>query len=369
MRVAFVLAALQAGGAERVVAQLSAAMVARGWSVEIITFDRPGDPIYHPLDPRVVCTRLALPSDGGGWRGAVRSARRVMTLRRLLRERQFDTVIAFLTKINVLTLAAAWRMPTPVIVSERNNPLRQQASPIWNAMTAALYRRASRIVIMSERSRRALPRASRARAAIIPNPVSAGPFVPAPMARRFVAVGRLTHQKGFDLLIDAFAMVAPSLPEWKLVIYGDGPDRSVLEQRCADRGLSDRIDLPGITEIPGSWIASSTIFILSSRYEGWPNALAEALAAGVPSIAFDCDFGAGDMVIDEQTGLLVPAEDVVALAAAMLRVATDSALQRRLGSTARNKMVQFGPERVNGEWYDIIPSAHDVPERESRARI
>lgn len=357
MRIGFVLAALQAGGAERVVAQLSAAMVERGWSVEVIAFDRPDDPIYHPLDPRVACTRLALPSDGGGMRGAWRSARRIAALRRHLKTQRFDTVISFLTKINVMTLLAGAGLSSPIIVSERNNPLRQQASKLWHLSTGLLYRGAADIVIMSERSRQALPAGVRSRATIIPNPVRDSGVRPASQARTFVAVGRLTHQKGFDLLIDAFAMASPSLPGWQLIIYGEGPDRAQLEQRRMRHGLLHRVHLPGTTNVPQEWISQASVFVLSSRYEGWPNALAEALAAGTPCIAFDCDFGAAEMVIPDETGLLVPAEDVSALARALQRLAENPALRHRLASAARVRMTQFETDRIIDQWRKLVIAA------------
>lgn len=358
MRVGFILAALQAGGAERVVAQLSAAMVERGWSVEVIAFDRPGDPIYHPLDSRVACTRLALPSDGGGLRGAWRSARRIAALRRHLKTQRYDVAISFLTKINVITLLAGAGVSSPIIVSERNNPMRQQASKLWHRSTALLYRGAAEIVIMSERSRQALPASVRSRATIIPNPVHDNGVRPASQAKTFVAVGRLTHQKGFDLLIDAFALVAPTLPEWQLVIYGEGPDRAQLEHRRMQYGLSDRIHLPGTTSVPQGWISHGGIFVLSSRYEGWPNALAEALAAGTPCIAFDCDFGAAEMVHPDETGLLVPAEDVKALADALQRLAGTPDLQCRIAHAARARMKLFEPHRIADQWQKLAVHAN-----------
>lgn len=357
MHVAFVLAALQAGGAERVVAEVSAGMVAKGWSVEIITFDHPDDPIYHPLDPRVACTRLALPNQGGGVRGAIRSIRRATALRRILRKRKTDVVIAFLTKINVIALAAGWGLGRPIVVSERNNPLRQKAHPAWNRLTSLLYARASRIVIMSERSRQALPGASRARAAIIPNPVRPRGLRTISSTKAFVAVGRLTQQKGFDILLEAFAAIAPSLPDWQLVIFGDGPDREALECQRARLGLQDRIFLPGATAVPGSWIDQTSIFILSSRYEGWPNALAEALAAGLPAIAFDCDFGAAEMVKDDATGVLVPAEDTDALASAMYHLALDPQRRERLGAAASKQMLCYSPDRIVSRWCDLVETA------------
>ncbi|SEI82522.1 Glycosyltransferase involved in cell wall bisynthesis [Sphingomonas sp. OV641] len=354
MRVAFVLAALQAGGAERVVAEVSAGMAARGWTVEIITFDRPDDPIYHPLAPGITCTRLSLPGRGGGIRGIIQSARRVLALRRVLRDRQFDTVVAFLTKINVIALAAGWGLGRPTIVSERNNPLRQKANPLWNRLTSLLYAGAARIVIMSERSRQALPRASRRRAAIIPNPVTSRVVEPRPKTKTFVAVGRLTQQKGFDILLNAFARISPSLPDWRLTIFGDGPDRHALERQLALLGLQDRVSMPGATVVPGSWLDQTSIFVLPSRYEGWPNALAEALAAGLPAVAFDCDFGAAEMVKNDRTGVLVAAEDLDALAAAMHSLALDPPRQRRLADAASQQMLRYSPEQIVSQWCRLV---------------
>ncbi|HUD91502.1 glycosyltransferase, partial [Sphingobium sp.] len=124
MKVAFVLAGLSAGGAERVISKLSDAALARGWDVTIVTFDRPDDPIFHPIDPRVSLIRLSLPTAGKGAAAWMTAARRCWALRRTL-VGKFDVVISFLTKINVLTLLATRGLNVPVIVSERNNPDRQ----------------------------------------------------------------------------------------------------------------------------------------------------------------------------------------------------------------------------------------------------
>lgn len=348
-RVAFVASALGAGGAERVIAQISKAVADAGRDVTVITFDSPEDPIYHAFDSRVKLVRLALPAGG-----LTQTMRRIGALRRTLRGGGFDAIISFLTKINVLTLLAARSTGTPVIVSERNNPFRQKAHRGWRIALARLYPRAAEIVLMSERMRRVVPAGARDRVTIIPNPVEL-PARPVDGAgTRFVAVGRLTEQKGFDLLIEAFARAAPHLPHWTLTIHGDGPERDSLEQQRRNSGSEHRIDLPGTTRTPLSWQCDASVFVLSSRYEGWPNALAEALAAGLPVVAVDCEFGASDLVRNGESGLLVPEHDATALSDAMIRLAHDPALRERLGRNARRAMARYSAAAIGDEWVRLL---------------
>ncbi|TGV62805.1 glycosyltransferase, partial [Mesorhizobium sp. M2D.F.Ca.ET.160.01.1.1] len=111
---------------------------------------------------------------------------------------------------------------------------------------------------------------------------------------RFVAVGRLEKQKGFDLLLEAFSRVARQLPMVTLVIFGEGPERAALEQQARGLGIADRVRMPGVTNSPVGWLSVGDIFVLSSRFEGFPNVLLEALMAGMATVAFDCPWGPAD---------------------------------------------------------------------------
>ena len=355
MRVAFILAGLDAGGAERIVDLLSRAALAQGWEATIVTFDRPADPIFHRYDDRVRLRRLALPVPATRAARLLLPLRRVRALHRLLRAERFDVAVSFLTKINVLALLARFGTATPMIVSERNNPLRQRASFVWRMLLDRLYPGAAAIVMQTERSKACLPSAQRARAVVIPNPMLAPrpePRTPAPPT--MVAVGRLNEQKGFDLLLDSFAAISGQVADWRLVIFGDGPDRARLEQQIERLGLAGRVALPGASATPAAWIAACDLFVLSSRYEGFPNVLAEAMASGLPVVAFDCDFGPAEMITDDVDGLLVPSEDSGALAAAMLRLASDEPLRGRLGAAAASGVARFDSGEVNRRWIDLI---------------
>ena len=355
MRIAFILAALDAGGAERIIDLLSRAALSRGWNVTIVTFDRSTDPIFHRYDERVQLRRLALPVAAKGPSRLVLMMRRIWALRKLLREERFDVAVSFLTKVNVLALLAKIGIGTPMIVSERNNPLRQRSHVVWKLLLDRLYPTAAAIVMLTERSKICLPRGQRARALVIPNPMlapRAAPRITSPPT--LIAVGRLNEQKGFDLLLNAFAEIADEVPDWRLVIFGEGPARAVLEHQIGRLGLAGRALLPGASATPGDWVAAADAFVLSSRYEGFANVLAEAMASGLPVAAFDCDFGPADMITDNMDGLLVPPEDTAALAAALRRLMTNAALRRRLGAAAAAGAVRFDAREVNKSWIDLI---------------
>ena len=349
-----VIAALGAGGAERVAAWLAEHLVATGARVTIVAFDRPDDAIYHAFSSELRFVRLGIAAKRKT--GLVPPVvRRMAALRRLVADRRPDLVVSMLTKINVVTLCATLGMAVPVVACERNNPARQPAHWLWKAVLGGAYRRATAIVCQTRASIACIPPASRKRVRVIPNPVL--PAIeearqPAPMT--IAGVGRLEAQKGFDLLIDAFAAVAPTHPGWTLDIWGTGPDEAALRTRCDARDIADRVSFRGLSERPGGWIAETGVFVLSSRYEGFPNVLGEAMAAGLPVIAADCDFGPRELVRDGADGLLVAAEDSAALAGALDRLLDDAALRARLSAVAPRVATRFAPQRVAAEWDSLL---------------
>lgn len=351
--VAFVLAGIGAGGAERVIALLSSMVIERGWKATVISFDRPDAATYHDFHPDVGFVFL---SDAAGRQrsGLGRTARRLSALRKALAGDEFQLIVSFLTKINTLTLLASRGLGVPVVVSERNNPLRQQASPVWRWLLAGLYRHAAVIVLQTDRSRKCLPSAQRARARVIPNPIALPASIPEPVEYQITAVGRLTEQKGFDLLIDAFAKVALQHPEWKLVIWGDGPLRQVLMDRSERHGLAHRVVLPGLSPSHGAWINPGQIFVLCSRYEGFPNVLAEAMAAGMAPVAFDCEFGPSEMIDHGQSGLLVPPEDIDGLADALERLMVSSYLRSAFAHEAARSASRFELLHIGEQWLTLL---------------
>jgi glycosyltransferase involved in cell wall biosynthesis len=169
-----------------------------------------------------------------------------------------------------------------------------------------------------------------------------------------VAAGRYAPEKGYDRLIDAFAPVAGRHPGWSLRIFGHGPLRGALEKQAARLGLEDRVALPGLAGNIEHELRSASVFALSSIHEGLPMALAEAMACGLPCVAFDCAPGVREIVTDGVDGVVVPPRDVAGLAEGLDRVMGDEDLRRRLGTAARASVRRFAPDQVLAQWEDVF---------------
>jgi len=362
--ITLVLPAIGAGGSEHVVSMLCNHFVRRGLTIRLVCFDPPGTKPFYPLDNGVALTCLGLPPHRRG--PIARSLAMLQRYRRLkteLRRHRPDLVIAFLTRTNVLAALAARTLSIPVVVSERNNPQRQPVGAVWGWLRRLAYRRADALVTMTHGAVRFFDPVPGRIDQVIPNHASL-PREPASYDQagtRLVAVGRLVDQKGFDLLLQAFARIADRFPSWELVIWGEGPLREELEQLRHDLGLDDRVAMPGITSEPGAWVSGADLFVLSSRFEGWGLVVGEAMAAGIPVVSFDCPWGPGEMIEHGRSGLLVPDQNVAALAATLAQAMVDSPLRQRLGETGREAMKRHAPERILAQWEALIARVVRAP--------
>ena len=353
MKILVIQGGFGAGGAEKVVAMIAAHRAQLGDEVTVMGFDMPDDGSYFPYPDGV---RLLLPD---GAKGSNPLAR-LQVIRHAIKATKPDVVLSFLTKINVLSLAAAIGTGAPVVISERNNPRAQNAHPIWRHAQNLLVRRAACAVMQTERARADLPRSVRVTAKVIPNPCAPNPehAVQAnPGGTRLVAVGRLDKQKGFDVLLKAMAQITTALPDVTLTIHGEGPERTALEALCAELNLGDFVALPGSSPTPGAWLSQADLLIMPSRFEGFPNVLAEATVSGLPAISTDCDFGPREMIVDGENGLLVPVDDAPALADAVIRVMQDQALRVHLAGNAAINRDRLAPARILAEWDQVIGNA------------
>jgi glycosyltransferase involved in cell wall biosynthesis len=172
--------------------------------------------------------------------------------------------------------------------------------------------------------------------------------------RLLLAVGRLDYQKGFDRLLAACAQVFQKHDDWSLVILGQGGQRETLLKQAKALGIHDRVALPGAVGNVGAWYESTDLYALTSRFEGFPNTLVEALAHGVPSVAVDCETGPREILRHEVDGLLVPQDDPDALETALDRLIGDSALRNRFAERAVEARERFAVERIAGEWETLF---------------
>lgn len=365
MRITIVVPALGAGGTEHVVTLVANHWSRQGHEVTIITFEPPTAVAYYSIDPQIDIWRL-----GGAGRpksklhSGLMAFRRMRRLAAALRASRPTFILSFLTRTNVLTLLAGMRLGMPIIVSERNNPELQPFGRGWRWLQQRLYPRAFGLVTMTRGALETFPTAMRRRGWVVPN---AFDLPPGWNNRRedtvLTAVGRLTHQKGFDLLLEAFAKIAPDLPEWHLRIWGEGEERASLEAQRDRLGLADRVSLPGVTARPGEWVETADVFVLSSRYEGWGIVLLEAMAAGIPAVSFRCQWGPEEMIRDGEDGILVERENIDALAEALRKIMKDPLLRYHLGRSAEQSAGRFTQQRVLAEWDTVAAAVQAANQR------
>ncbi len=332
-----------------------------GWDVTLATYDDGSKPPFFPLSPRVRHVTLDLQRRSTGLvHSVLNNARRVLRLRSFVREQRPERILSFMDQTNILALIAAAGTGIPVVVAERVDPAHHPIPVAWKILRRLTYGRAFAIAVQTRSIAAFFPASWQGRIAVIPNPVpeiaSAIQETPVPTRprRSILAMGRLERQKGFDLLIRAFTLVAPARPEWDLTILGEGSERDALAGEISRAGLSTRITLPGRDPDAIGALRRADLFVLSSRYEGFPNALCEAMACGVPVISFDCPSGPADIVRDGVDGRLVPAEDVDALAEAMTELTGNAPLRLALGAKATEVAARYSVERLARRWERVL---------------
>ena len=395
-RIALVIDRLagRAGGAERVLIRTANALAGRGHLVEIITHERPRDPPPWPLAPGVMLTRLRparpvwprqldrlrgpLERQGHrlpGLEGLAWTSRHAAFWRRLARyldAARPDAAAAFLPPaITALGLATqqlrARGVVIPALASTHNapeqdyeNPARWGPGALDRARRLAALDHFDRIAVLLEDYRDWFAPGLRPRLMVLPNAVEPAPpeaRARTETARRVVAAGRLAPVKRHDLLIAAFVRIAPDLPAWRLDIHGEGPLREALAAQITAAGLQDRITLHGRTTDMGAVWRDAALMAHPAAHEGFPLAVTEALAHGLPVIGFaDCS-GTNALVQDGKTGLLIPAAAgspdtarITALAEGLARLMSDSAWRAQLGAAGPTAMARFAPETSTAAW-------------------
>lgn len=189
----------------------------------------------------------------------------------------------------------------------------------------------------------------------IPNTVRPLPGAKADLGAKTVyAAGRLRNQKGFDLLILAWAQVAPEHPGWRLRLRGDGHHRELIRRLIEEHGVAGSVSLEGSAENIGEDMAAASIFVLSSRFEGFPLILLEAMSKGMGVVSFDCPTGPSDIIDDHHNGILVPAEDVDALARGIAEMIADEELRRRTAAAAVVTAQEYTMEAIGPRWTQLF---------------
>lgn len=360
MRLLCVIPAMGPGGAERVMARLIGSL-AEEHTIMLLTYEAPTTPSFYPLPPHVEQVRLDL-LGGCGFDRLSRLARRAVAIREVARTWRPDVILSFMDTMNTTAVLSCLGTGVPVVVSERVDPSRHPLPWPKRALRLAAYGMAHAVVVQTERISRAFPSWLRRRMIIIPNgaplpPSQARPGVPGQDGRfRVIGIGRLEHQKGFDLLIEAFAAIARRHPDWDLVIFGEGSERASLTALSERMGVATRVRLAGLTTSPETEMTASHVIAFPSRYEGFPNALAEGVAAGLPAVAQIGVSGVEELVVEGRTGFLV-GDGAPGLADALNRLMTNPALREEMGREARRHAAYWAPDDIYARWAAVLTVA------------
>ena len=172
--------------------------------------------------------------------------------------------------------------------------------------------------------------------------------------KRIIAVGRLHEQKGFDLLIQSWQLIAARHPDWQLVVYGHGGDLQKLQQQLEKAGLTSSMTFAGATDNIYKEYQNSAFYVMSSRYEGWGLVLVEAMSCGLPCVSFDCPYGPSDIIRDGEDGFLVENGNIQQLAEKMELLINNKELRERLGVRARLNAARFTSDNIMPQWTKLF---------------
>lgn len=353
------------GGAERVTVNLANQLAGDGWDVCIVTVAGTRCDCYELY---AAVRRVALDLEGESPNLLVAVAnnlRRIRALRRILRSERPDAALAMMNTASILMAFAALGLNFVTIGAERANPSTAHIGRAWSWLRRVAYRRLHAIVALTPEAASWIRKNTGASSlAVIPNAIvwplaDQAPRVDpgsvgVPGRNRLLAVGRLAKVKGMDNLVKAFALIASRHPDWELVIVGEGTERNTLQAQIDHSGLSGRAILAGEAGNLGDWYRHAQLFALSSRHEGFPNVLLEAMAHGLACVSFDCEAGPRNITRHGVDGLLVPDQDVEALAAALEQLMDDDEMRVRLAMRAREVRDRFSVTNVMAMWRELI---------------
>lgn len=355
-KIAFLINSLGKGGAERVTVRLIEHFKAAGYEVVLVTSRKA--PEEYQLKTAV--KRRLLEEEIRSC--PIKPVARIFGLRRIWREEKPDVIVSFIGKMNLYAMLSAGRIP--VILSVRSDPAREYPSRIQKLLAERLFRRAAGVVFQTKEAMEAFSKEVQARGCVLQNALDESFMEPAYEGERrdeIVMVGRLDANKNHALLLRAFAELKERYPKLQVIFYGGGlpgsDTKPALLELARELGISERVTFAGRQKDIRKKIEKARIFVLASNYEGMPNALLEAMAAGLAVISTDCPCGGPRAVIrDGENGLLIPVGDKEALKKALCRILDDADFAAGIGHEAEKIKEMLSPLAVCRAWQDEIES-------------
>ena len=361
-RIAFYIGSLGKGGAERVIRNLAHYFYDEGYEVFMVTKLR--EETEYELNPKIsrIIADITPEEETGSRIGNLFA--RIKKLRNIWEEIEPDIIVSFIRKNNLMAIASAAPLNIPVVVSVRSAPAREMSGRGVKELSFLMFGKAAGIVLQTSQALDFFPKRLRKKAVILPNSINKE-FIEYldnsiketadRNEHQVITVGRIDDNKNQLMLVKSFIEIAKKNSAWTLHLYGDGEDRSRVEEVALNSDFSDRIFFHGVVENVPEVMSRSDIFVLPSKVEGMPNALIEAMAMGKACISTNCPCGGpADLIENGVSGILIDVDDPMALANELDRLMNDEMLRSSLGENASKLRIRLAPDEVNRKWKEYI---------------
>ncbi|WP_179347757.1 glycosyltransferase family 4 protein [Winogradskyella pacifica] len=355
-KIGFVIGSLSSGGAERVISTLSNELIQR-FDITIITFTK-SSPFYSLDDGiKVIHCREQLNQPNSIIDSLKLNYTLVSRISQIIREEKINIIIGFITSANILATIAAKLNHIPCIISERNNPLIEKVPILWVILRRLVYPLANNLILQTNGIKKIYEKKIRPhKITILPNPISTDLTElrtnTIKKEKIILSVGRLDKNKCHDKLITAFNTIAPV--GWQAIIIGEGATKQKLKTLIKSYDLIDKIKIISKVKNIHEYYNEASIFVFTSKTEGFPNALLEAMHYGLPCISTDCNFGPSDLINDGVNGYLIPVDNQLELTTKLSRLIEDENLQKQFSKTAKESTKKYISKNVLDQWESLI---------------
>lgn len=358
MKLTFFIGSLSGGGTERVTCNLANYLVSHGHEIDILTMSDL-EPSYK-LDKAVVHIPLIAKSERKNY--IYNAVKRVYRLQRYLKKNDRDCYLTMLATGTILLILLKKSIKSPIIASERADPTTNYKWQKWALRRLAKH--ADGFVFQTKDAQTWYQGCLNMDwTTVIPNAINTEFCLEKFQGERrkeIVSAGRFVHGKNFSLLLQAFAKIEKTFKEYSLVLYGDGILKEQLWREAQNLGICNKLKMPGYINDLGERMRESSLFVLSSDYQGMPNVLIEAMALGLPCISTDCPSGGPRFLIEDgKNGLLVPVGNVDAMAEAMTHILNNPIYAEQLGENAAHISQRLDPTKIYQQWEDFLISVSE----------
>lgn len=355
----FIIPSLSLGGAERVAHTLALSFKEYGFEISFITRSKKED--FYILPDSVSRANLAdLKSSKTPVGAYLKNEIYIRRLRKEIKSISPDLIISFMNRTNIRTIKAAVTLDIPIIITEHNYPPANPLGKIWEKLRIKYYPQATKLVSISKGTDSYFSWMPENKRAVINNPIN---HINTPCEvesqngrKLIVSAGRLQKVKNYELLIDSFAKIYKKIPEWDLIIYGEGSERENLEKMIFELKLDNRVFLPGLVSPVENYIKKASIFCLSSTSEGFGNVIIEAMSLGIPVISTNCPTGPSEIICNEEIGVLVPTKDTAKMSEAILDLANNEKKRKKLSVAGLERSKDYSLPSITEKWIDLINS-------------